>query len=71
MAVVNLLDLMTSRPRPNPVALAIKRIENAGHDVQLTGDIPGLFRVDGGPEITTNQLMQIASTVRPVTEETK
>ena len=55
MAVVSLLDLMTSGPRPNPVALAIKRLEDGGHGVLLTGDIPGLFRIDGGPEIITKR----------------
>jgi len=41
------------------VAVAAHLAKN-GHTV--TGaDIPGLYRVDGGPELTLGQLLQIAS----------
>jgi hypothetical protein len=65
LALVNILDLMTEGPRPNLVALAIKRIESAGNAVQLTGDIPGLFRINDGPELTTRQLLDVASRISP------
>lgn len=57
---INLLDMFLKMPSMNPLAAAIKRIEDSGHDVSLTGDIPGLFRIDGGAELTTGQLLDIA-----------
>jgi hypothetical protein len=39
---------------------AITFLQSLGHDVGLTGDIPGLFHVDGR-EVTTNQLIDIAT----------
>jgi len=33
-------------------------LERAGHRVEQQ-DIPGLWRIDGGPELTTNQLIQV------------
>ena len=36
------------------------RLEAAGHRVEQQ-DIPGLWRIDGGPELTTNQLMQVGA----------
>jgi hypothetical protein len=49
--------------RESPLLAAIKRLEKHGREVGLTGDIPGLFRIDGGPEITTNQLISIAQSL--------
>jgi hypothetical protein len=39
--------------------LAIKRLVRAGHQVEAQ-DIPGLFRVDGGPELTVRQVINLA-----------
>lgn len=39
---------------------AINALTGRGHSV-AESNIPGLFRVDGGPEITTNQLMGLAA----------
>lgn len=35
-------------------------LEKAGHRVEQQ-DIPGLWRIDGGPELTTGQLMQVGA----------
>jgi len=36
----------------------IKLLRNAGNVVEEQ-DIPGLWRINGGPELTTNQLLSI------------
>jgi hypothetical protein len=46
---------------------AIEALTKAGHAVTEAGGIPGLYRVDGGPELTTMQLAQIAMQVVPGT----
>lgn len=47
-----------TRERARTAILAkIAALQAAGHMVSMTGDIPGLWRVDNGPEITTNQLI--------------
>ena len=34
-------------------------LEAAGHRVEQQ-DVPGLWRIDGGPELTSNQLLSVA-----------
>jgi hypothetical protein len=39
---------------------AIKFLQHRGYDISLTGDIPGLFRVNGR-ELTTCQIIDLAT----------
>lgn len=55
---INLLDV--AAPKTTLLGQAMRALMAKGHDIQLTGDIPGLFSVDGGPEITTNQLISLS-----------
>lgn len=41
------------------VEQATRILEAKGHTVEAT-DIPGLFRINGGPELTTSQLLSVA-----------
>lgn len=41
--------------------LAIQKLMRRGHRVEICADIPGLFRIDGGPELTTGQLIGVAA----------
>lgn len=41
----------------------VEYLRSSGRSVEEQ-DIPGLYRVDGGPEITFGQLMQLAKEVR-------
>ena len=41
------------------ILMKIEMLQRSGHAVAMTGDIPGLWRVDNGPEITTNQLLSL------------
>ncbi len=54
----NLLDLVA--PSKTILGAAIRRLLDQGRTVELTGGIPGLFRVDGGAELTTNQLVKMS-----------
>lgn len=45
-------------PRREEVDIAAALLK-AGHHLTAV-DIPGLWRIDGGPELTTRQLMQVA-----------
>jgi hypothetical protein len=46
----------------NPVVQdAVNWLAAHGHTVERAPDIPGLFYVDNGPEITTRQLLHFAS----------
>ena len=47
-------------PAPRVILDAIKFLQLLGHDVGLTGDLPGLFHIDGR-EVTTGQLIDIAT----------
>ena len=38
---------------------AVRYLQSKGHEVGMTGDIPGLWHVDGR-EVTTGQLLDIA-----------
>ena len=49
------------------ILVKIKALQQAGHTVTMTGDIPGLWRVDDGPELTTNQLLGFWPHSSPVT----
>ncbi|UEM08024.1 hypothetical protein JL101_035835 (plasmid) [Skermanella rosea] len=40
---------------------AIDYLTSRGFVVERTADIPGLFYVDGGPELTIGQLIDFAS----------
>jgi hypothetical protein len=44
----------------NPLREAIDVITARGCVVEICQDIPGLFRIDGGPEITIFQVLEIA-----------
>jgi hypothetical protein len=45
---------------------AISRLVAAGHIVEGDPIIPGLYRIDGGPELTVGQLIDFASRLAPV-----
>lgn len=50
--------------RQMSVVRAMEIIASHGH-VVTKQDIPGLYRIDGGQEITTNQLISIATSYVP------
>jgi len=39
------------------------RLMLAGHSVREDITVPGLFRIDGGPELTLNQFLQVGSEI--------
>jgi hypothetical protein len=43
---------------------AIRQLERLGHTVTRE-NIPGLYRINGGPELTRNQLISIATKPKP------
>lgn len=51
--------------RKTSVQIAIEALAERGRRVEPSGLIPGLYRIDGGPEITTNQLIHISMTLPP------
>jgi hypothetical protein len=55
---INVLDV--AAPKTTILGKAIRALMDKGHDVSLTGDIPGLFTIDGGPELTTSQLISLS-----------
>jgi hypothetical protein len=65
MAYVTLGSIFDSMPslRGSPVLEAVRRLEAAGKSVGFSGDIPGLFRIDG--ELTTGQLLDVAGKLPP------
>lgn len=42
------------------LAAAIADIRDAGHTVEAQ-DIPGLYRINGGPELTVGQMLGVAA----------
>jgi hypothetical protein len=42
----------------NPLHKLALDLTEAGHSVEVDRDIPGLFRINGGPELTIFQFMQ-------------
>lgn len=39
---------------------ATKALTDAGHSVEPSGDIPGLYRINGGAELTVGQVVDVA-----------
>lgn len=50
--------------RPMSACRAMQIIASHGHAV-TEQDIPGLYRIDGGQELTTNQLISVATSYVP------
>ena len=48
-------------PNTSMIESAIRALRQAGHIVTAADSIPGLFHIDGGPELTTNQLIGLAA----------
>lgn len=48
-------------PEPErPITLAIRALRAAGHVVEASRDVAGLYEVDGGPLLTTAQVIALA-----------
>jgi hypothetical protein len=45
---------------PHIVNLAASLLERGHHLEKADGPIPGLWHIDGGPELTTNQMLGVA-----------
>ena len=44
----------------NPFVLAVQRLNELGQSVQIDERIPGLFKIDNGPELTATQFLRVA-----------
>ena len=51
---------MQQAPAQNPFDAATRALSAAGHTVAPAGDIPGLYSIDGGPELTAHQVADVA-----------
>lgn len=60
-----LAEVPRAPARQTSLQIAINALTERGRRVEQSGLIPGLYRIDDGPEITTNQLIQISMTLPP------
>lgn len=51
-----------ARASTNQLSIAVCTLIDAGHTVELVEScVPGIFRVDGGPELTVGQIKFLAN----------